>query len=178
MLAIDQANICRVLGIMAEQHDRCSNISVELSEYAEHRCIVEDARRQSIEDAPQAEPRLAGGTHLQMSIPRQRARALVRSLKESADELLHAARPMEPAYRQASAWRVIRRSGRYCASAFGSAPLGSNSTSSQLPSIDDAPAEPQKIMNSAIYMAITAQPRRAERCLILLFGRMVQSFAA
>ena len=120
MLAIDQANILvGYLGIMAEQHDRVFEyLLVELAEYAELlSAMVEDAHgAQSIEDAL-AKARAALGMAapiLQMSIPRQgELSALVRSLKESADELLLAARrDGTPAYRQASAQRVMQQAER------------------------------------------------------------------
>ena len=146
MLAIDQANILvGYLGIMAEQHDRVFEyLLVELAEYAELlRAMVEDAHgAQSIEDAV-AKARAALGMAapiLQMSIPRQgELSALVRSLKESVDELLHAARQDgTPAYRQLSAQRVMQQAERqilrerawFRASGF-------ELETSQLPSIDD-----------------------------------------
>ena len=146
MLAIDQANILvGYLGIMAEQHDRVFEyLLVELSEYAELlSALVEDAHgAQSIEDAA-AKARAALGMAapiLQMSIPRQgELSALVRSLKESVDELLHAARQDgTPGYRQSSAQRVMQQAERqilrerawFRASGF-------ELEAGQLPSIDD-----------------------------------------
>jgi len=120
MLAIDQANILvGYLGIMAEQHDRVFEyLLVELSEYAELLgALVEDAHgAPSIEDAA-AKARAAldmAAPVLQMSIPRQgELSALVRSLKESVDELLQAARlDGTPAYRQASVQRVMLQAER------------------------------------------------------------------
>ena len=120
MLAIDQANILvGYLGIMADQHDRVFDyLLVELSEYAELlSAMVEDSHgAQSIEDAA-AKARAALGKAapvLQLSIPRQgELGALVRSLKESVDELLHAARlDGTPAYRQASTRRVMQQAER------------------------------------------------------------------
>ena len=120
MLAIDQANILvGYLGIMAEQHDRVFEyLRVELAEYAELlSAMVEDADgAQSIEDAI-AKARAALGMAapiLQMSIPRQgELGALVRSLKESVDQLLLAARQDgTPAYRQAAAQRVMLQAER------------------------------------------------------------------
>jgi hypothetical protein len=120
MLAIDQANILvGYLGIMAEQHDRVFEyLLAELAEYAELlSAMVEDAHgAQSIEGAI-AKARTALGMAapiLQMSIPRQgELSALVRSLKETADELLRAAwQDGAPAYRQASAQRVMQQAER------------------------------------------------------------------
>jgi hypothetical protein len=117
MLAIDQANILvGYLGIMAEQHDRVFEyLLVELAEYAELlSALVEDAPgAQSIADAV-ARARAALGMAapiLQMSIPRQgELSVLIRSLKESVDELLPAARQDgTPAYRQASTKRVMQQ---------------------------------------------------------------------
>jgi hypothetical protein len=117
MLAIDQANILvGYLGIMAEQHDRVFEyLLVELSEYAELlSALVEDAHgAQSIADAV-ARARAALGMAapiLQMAIPRQgELSVLIRSLKESVDELLLAARQDgTPAYRQASTKRVMQQ---------------------------------------------------------------------
>jgi hypothetical protein len=146
MLAIDQANILvGYLGIMAEQHDRVFEyLLVELAEYAELlRAMVEDAHgAQSTGDAV-AKARAALGVAapiLQMSIPRQgELSALVRSLKESVDELLLAARQDgTPAYRQASSTRVMLQAERqilrerawFRASGF-------ELEAGQLPSIDD-----------------------------------------
>jgi hypothetical protein len=146
MLAIDQANILvGYLGIMAEQHDRIFEyLLVELSEYSELlSAMVEDGQgAPSIEEAV-AKARAALGIAapiLQMSIPRQGELAdLVRSLKESADELLHAAQlDGTRAYRQASAQRVMQQAERqilrerawFRASGF-------ELEAGQLPSIDD-----------------------------------------
>ena len=146
MLAIDQANILvGYLGIMAEQHDRVFEyLRVELAEYAELlSAMVEDADgAQSIEDAV-AKARAALGMAapiLRMSIPRQgELGALVRSLKESVDELLLAARQDgTPAFRQASSKRVMLQAERqilrerawFRASGF-------ELEAGQLPSIDD-----------------------------------------
>jgi hypothetical protein len=146
MLAIDQANILiGYLGIMAEQHDRVFEfLLVELAEYVELlSAMVEDAHgARSIEDAA-AKARAALGMAapiVQMSIPRQsELSALIRSLKESADELLLAARQDgTPAYRQASAEQVIQQAERqirrerawFRASGF-------ELDASRLPSIDD-----------------------------------------
>ena len=146
MLAIDQANILvGYLGIMAEQHDRVFEyLLVELSEYAELLgALVEDAHgAPSIED-PVAKARATLGMAapiLQLSIPRQgELSALIRTLKESVDELLHAARQDgTPAYRQASTKRVMRQAERqilrerawFRASGF-------ELEASQSPSIDD-----------------------------------------
>jgi len=120
MLAIDQANILvGYLGIMAEQHDRVFEyLLVELSEYAELlSAMVEDGHgAPSIEEAV-AKARAALGIAapiLQISIPRQgELGALVRSLKESVDDLLHAAQlDGTSAYRQASAQRVMQQAER------------------------------------------------------------------
>jgi hypothetical protein len=146
MLAIDQANILvGYLGIMAQQHDRVLEyLLVELAEYAELLgAMVEDARgARSIEHAV-AKARAAldlAAPILQMPIPRQgELSALVRSLKESVDELLLAARQDgTPAYRQASSKRVMLQAEQqilrervwFRASGFELA-------ASQLPSIDD-----------------------------------------
>jgi hypothetical protein len=120
MLAIDQANILiGYLGIMAEQHDRVFDyLLVELAEYVELlRALVEDADgARSIDDAV-AKARAALGRAapiVQMSIPRQGELSdLLRSLKESVDELLFAARrDGTPAFRQASKKRVIQQAER------------------------------------------------------------------
>jgi hypothetical protein len=146
MLAIDQANILvGYLGIMAEQHDRVFEyLLVELSEYAELLgALVEGARgAQSIEDAA-AKARAAldmAAPILRMSIPRQgELSALIRSLKESVDELLLATRQDgTPAYRHASRKRVMQQAEQqilrerawFRASGFELEP-------SQLPSIKD-----------------------------------------
>jgi len=146
MLAIDQGNILAgYLGIMAEQHDNVFEyLLVELSEYADLLgALVDDAHgAPSIEDAA-AKARAAlelAAPILQMSIPRQgELSALIRSLKESVDELLVATRQDgTPACRQASTKRVMQQAERqilrerawFRASGFELEP-------SQLPSIKD-----------------------------------------
>ena len=146
MLAIDQANILiGYLGIMAEQHDRVFEyLLVELSEYAELLgALVEDARGAPSIEGAAAKARAAldmAAPILQVSIPRQgELSALVRSLKESVDELLVVAhQDGTPAYRQASTKRVMQQAERqilrerawFRASGFELEP-------SQLPSIKD-----------------------------------------
>jgi hypothetical protein len=120
LLAIDQANILvGYLRIMAEQHDRVFEyLLVELSEYTELvSALADDAQGSGSIDGAVAKARSAlaqAAPLMQMPIPRQRElTALIRSLKESADELLLAARQDgTPAYRQASAEQVIQQAER------------------------------------------------------------------
>jgi ABC-type transporter Mla subunit MlaD len=120
MLAIDQANILvGYLRIMAEQHDRAFEyLLVELSEYAQLvGALTEDAQGGESIDAAVATARSAvaeAAPVLRMSIPRQaELAALVKSLKVSVDELLHAARrDGTAAFRQAAVNRVMEQAAR------------------------------------------------------------------
>jgi hypothetical protein len=120
LLAIDQANILvGYLRIMAEQHDRVFEyLLVELSEYAELvSALADDVQGAGSIDGAVAKARSAlaqAAPLMQMRIPRQRElSALVRSLKESADDLLLAARQDgTPAFRQASIDRVMQQAER------------------------------------------------------------------
>jgi hypothetical protein len=150
MLAIDQANILvGYLRIMAEQHDRVFEyLLAELSEYAKLvGALTEDAQGaqggESIDGAvATARSALAEAAPvLRVSIPRQaELAALVKSLKVSVDELLHAARQDgTAAFRQAAAKRVMEQAARqvlrervwFSASGF-------ELDATRLPSIDEA----------------------------------------
>lgn len=146
LLAIDQANILvGYLRIMAEQHDRVFEyLLAELAEYAQLvSALAEDAEgAESIGEAvAKARSALAKAAPVvRMPIPRQSdLSALIRSLKESADELVLAARQDgTPAFRQASIDRVMQQAERQIRrerSWFRAS--GFELEAGQLPSIDD-----------------------------------------
>jgi hypothetical protein len=120
LLAIDQTNILvGYLRIMSEQHDRVFEyLLVELAEYAELvSALVDDAQGAGSIDGVVAKARSAlaqAAPVVQMPIPRQgELTALIRSMKESADELLLAAREDgTPEFRSAATNRVMQQAER------------------------------------------------------------------
>ena len=120
LLAIDQANILvGYLRIMAEQHDRVFEyLLVELSEYAELvSALADDVQGAGSIDGAVAKARSVlakAAPVVRMPIPRlSDLAALIRSLKESADELVLAARQDgTPAFRHASIDRVMQQAER------------------------------------------------------------------
>jgi hypothetical protein len=117
-LALDQANILiGNLRIMAEQQDRVFQyLLVELREYAALvNVLIADAQGLDVTEAAVARARSAIETALpvtQSKIPRQDAlAALVKSLKQAADDLLGAANEDgTPVFRKAAGAHVMRQS--------------------------------------------------------------------
>jgi hypothetical protein len=118
MLAIDQANILiGYLRIMALQHDKVFDyLLAELSEYAALvDVMIADAPQNETEAIAAARASLAAAKPiLDRSIPRESdLAAAVKSLKQSADDLLRATRQSgSPDAAQAAVNRVMEQSGK------------------------------------------------------------------